>query len=101
MKYDDSKWLFGCQTRWCHRGRRWGSERNYKDVAAMIRGSMLFLLTIWALRQVGCETVGHSVTNAIFFINLFSCPYIPNPGHLLCHLLRQRRLRRKNIDILV
>ena len=27
-------------------------------------GSMLFLLIIWALRQVGCETVGHLVTNA-------------------------------------
>ena len=27
-------------------------------------GSMLFLLIIWALRQVGFETVGHLVTNA-------------------------------------
>ena len=33
-------------------------------------GSMLFLLIIWALRQVGCETVGHLVTNAskVYFL---------------------------------
>ena len=37
-------------------------------------GSMLFLLIIWALRQVGCETVGHLVTNASLF-------YIINTGN--------------------
>ena len=31
-------------------------------------GSMLFLLIIWALRQVICETVGHLVTNASIYI---------------------------------
>ena len=30
-------------------------------------GSMLFLLIIWVLRQVGCETDGH-LTNASFYL---------------------------------
>ena len=30
-------------------------------------GSMLFLLIIWALRPVGCGTVGHLVTNASYY----------------------------------
>ena len=31
-----------------------------------------FLLIIWALRQVGCETVGHLVTNASCITNVYN-----------------------------
>ena len=39
-------------------------------------GAMLFLLIIWALRQVGCETVGHLVTNASLYLIGNGCPGI-------------------------
>ena len=54
IKYDDSKCLPGCGSEWCQ-----GLVLGCGD-----SGAMLFLLIIWTLRQVGCETVGHLVTNA-------------------------------------
>ena len=54
IKYDDSKCLRGCGSEWCQRVSTCCSDS----------GSVLFLLIISALRQVGCETVGHLVTNA-------------------------------------